>query len=577
MHEDGFDKRVILWATWTVDLTGHTDPLYLDFAHMQSADEPQPFAPGYPDASHGVGISISNDGVNFHPIWVAPEMLENVWMPFSLNLTAAAAEVGITIGDELQIKFTSLMDDRDRLETRHYDAITISTRNATEDWYKFSLADGESAALALEAPNSASLEVYDGQGNRISVSEPSKNAMQEVHGLVDTTTDGTTDTYYVRVSGADTDYSLLVTRGSEFETQGNDRFDTAQDLGNSSIVLGHGGDDLAWTDPGVEPVGADDAAGPIGLTASWPGTEYIHGSSYRLPQPDPAIAVGPNHVVTVYTTSIYGDDDKPIPGGMMAVYDKESGDELYRMTAYELFSPSDDRDLQRLGEARLLFDPHSQRFIATMSQRNYIGHDKTKDLEALSYLHVAVSKTATPTSPEDWHRTTVDVTHVPTDIALGEGAHWSGVASLAVDEDTLWVAGTCVPVWGPASGEYAGLIGIDKAQLLAEGSSADIVYRDYFDGPRLHAVSQTDASDMQYFVQPDAGSGDSLTIHAVRKTAGGYVRTTTMLAVPAYDVAEVVYDEGVEPADRRLLAQHQLGRPARRIALREPHDSRSRD
>jgi pre-peptidase len=539
MREDGFGKRVILWATWTVDLTGHTEPLYLDFIHMQSADEPQPFAPGYPDASHGVGISISNDGVNFHPIWVAPEMLEDVWMPFSLDLTAAAAEVGIAIGDELQIKFTSLMDDRDRLETRHYDAITISTRNVTEDWYRFSLADGESAALALEAPHSASLEVYDDQGNLISASEPAKNAMQEVHGLVDTTTDGTPDTYYVRVSGIDTDYSLLVTRGAEFEAQRNDRFDTAQDLGSSSIVLGHGGDDLAWTDPGVEPVGADDGPGSIGLTASWPGTEYYEGRLYRLPQPDPAIAVGPNQVVTVFTTSVNDRETDLYPCGVMAVYDRASGDELYRMTTYDLFSPFDSNRLERQGEARLLFDPHSQRFIATMSQQNYIGHDQTNDVEALSYLHVAVSTTATPTSPDDWHRTTVDVTHVPTDIALGEDAHWSGVASLAVDENTLWLAGAYVPIWGPASGEYTGLIGIDKAQLLAEGSFADIVYRDYFDGPRLHAVSQMGASDTQYFVQPAAASGDSLTIHAVRKTAGGYERTTTALSVPAYDVAEL--------------------------------------
>ncbi|MBN2021933.1 MAG: hypothetical protein JW809_04000 [Pirellulales bacterium] len=112
-----------------------------------------------------------------------------------------------------------------------------------EDWYRFTLADGQSATLALATltTGSASLELYDEAGVLVAVGEPrgtGGEAVAAIQDFVDLSTDGTSDTYYVRVAGQSAGYQLVVARGTAFELPPASGSPTPQDLGPSGIVLG---------------------------------------------------------------------------------------------------------------------------------------------------------------------------------------------------------------------------------------------------------------------------------------------------------------------------------------------------
>ncbi|MES9904705.1 MAG: pre-peptidase C-terminal domain-containing protein, partial [Sedimenticola sp.] len=90
-----------------------------------------------------------------------------------------------------------------------------------EDWYQFSLTEGESATLALEPVdegyNSLQLELYDATGQLLTqgVNEGSSTD-SVVNGFVA----GTTGEFYVRISGdGDMGYRLLLTRNAAFDLE----------------------------------------------------------------------------------------------------------------------------------------------------------------------------------------------------------------------------------------------------------------------------------------------------------------------------------------------------------------------
>ena len=542
MREVVDDKRVRLEATWTVDLSGQTEPLMLSFWHYQENDRPLPFVHDDVAIAYADGIAISSDGVNWFPAWDIPDLLDSDWTFFSFDLSAAAAESGITLGEGFQIKFLHVAEDTTRRETRAFDNIVISTPNPTEDWYKFSLSDGQSASVALEAEGSGTLALYDSQDNLLAATEKTENVTQRLHRVVDTTTDGGVNTYYVRVSGTDTEYSLIVTRDAEFESQHNNTFENAQNLDNSTIVLGHVGHSYTWTDPGIQSVGADDTVGPISLISSFDGADYRGADTVPLVQADPAIAVGPNHLVTVIGSTVLPSEDIEDvfsqAVGELAVYDKVTGAELYRLSMYDFLAPTGSSS--RIGEPRLVFDPYSNRFIAAMVERVGIYPDGDPNQSyGQGYLHLAVSKSDTPVTPDDWYRLTVNITHDPGDSDLGTDPHYPTNPMLATDKNALWITGSYAPVHNDGSGTYAGIVGIDKAALLA-GELPAIVYEDYFHGAPPVPVSALSESETQYFLQSTGNNGDSLTIYAVRNMGGEYVRSATSLDVPAYEPTDLL-------------------------------------
>jgi hypothetical protein len=103
---------------------------------------------------------------------------------------------------------------------------------ATADYYSFALAAGGTATLALvglsgQAP---ALALEDSTGTTLAIGRTDATNVGQV---INTFVAAKAGTYYVRITGADpagTDYSLVVTRNAEFDTEGNDTTSTAQDL-----------------------------------------------------------------------------------------------------------------------------------------------------------------------------------------------------------------------------------------------------------------------------------------------------------------------------------------------------------
>ncbi|QEG41240.1 CARDB domain-containing protein [Roseimaritima ulvae] len=119
-------------------------------------------------------------------------------------------------------------------------AATLSGDDAeTPDFFSFTLAAGTYNTIALTAASredELQLELYDSAGQLLTIGVPdAKNVDRFIEGFSPTAT----DTFTARVSGAEeTPYSLVVTRGSAFDLEFNDRDDDPQNLGSATQVVG---------------------------------------------------------------------------------------------------------------------------------------------------------------------------------------------------------------------------------------------------------------------------------------------------------------------------------------------------
>ncbi len=111
------------------------------------------------------------------------------------------------------------------------------------DWYSFTLDDGETATLALAAltPGNMTLALYNGSSPPVplALGVAAANLDQVINNFVDATSDGTADTYFTQVSGDDADYSLVITRNADFDTEENDDLASAQQLTGTHAALGY--------------------------------------------------------------------------------------------------------------------------------------------------------------------------------------------------------------------------------------------------------------------------------------------------------------------------------------------------
>ena len=153
--------------------------------------------------------------------------------------------------------------------------------------------DGESASINLAGAN---LELYDDSGAFIQ-SGVAANNVSNIQ-FVDSTTDGGATSYFVRVLGQDTDYSLQVYRNGEFDVEPNDSGATAIDLTDRGGVFGH----IALeVDLEAEP--DNFAAGSVidnsfvGITLSNPdigGSVFAASASFGAPTGSNVFAPGPS-------------------------------------------------------------------------------------------------------------------------------------------------------------------------------------------------------------------------------------------------------------------------------------------
>jgi outer membrane protein assembly factor BamB len=229
-------------AIWTVDLSGLTEA-ELTFYYMDrdGTSEADTLPLDFTYHSIGDGVAISDDGVNWRTVLNAPDKTDGVWNHYTVDLDAAAAAAEMTLGADFRIKFQQYDNYPFPTDGRGYDEILITTPAVAEDWYSFTLDDGQTTTLGMAAasPSNLTMELYDGSLTLLATGTAAANLDQVINNFADATTNGVPDTYYARTtSDSASDYSLVVTRDAAFDIEANDSFATGQNISGVDVALG---------------------------------------------------------------------------------------------------------------------------------------------------------------------------------------------------------------------------------------------------------------------------------------------------------------------------------------------------
>ena len=289
-------------AICTIDLSGLTDA-ELSFQHADWGDEPDALPSTFIGHHEGDGIAISDDGVNWHTVFGTPGQPFGQWVQYTVDLAAEAAAAGMTLGANFQIKFQQYDNYSLDLDGRGWDEITVHASKSVDDWYSFSLHDGQSASIVLDGTglDEFDLTLYDDAGNTLASGVPGENVSRIVDNFVDAGNDGFARTYYARVAGnVPADYCLVVTRDMNFDLEPNNDAAAPQEIAPGIAVLGHvGGEGDALGDYFTIPVVAGDV---LTITTTTPAS----GSGLFVNLLDP--------LVEIYS-----------PGGDLAAQDDNGG------------------------------------------------------------------------------------------------------------------------------------------------------------------------------------------------------------------------------------------------------------
>ncbi|MEM7454200.1 MAG: S8 family serine peptidase [Planctomycetota bacterium] len=226
-------------AIWTVDLTGVANPL-LAFEHMDWSDEEDSLPASFTGSADGDGVSISDDGINWYTILNATSVSD--WTPELFDLNSLATTFGLTLGAGFQIKFQQYDNFELTTDGRGYDEIQILTPDTSADWYKFDVSDGEKFSIAagtVSGGGSVLAELYDAGGTLLATGTPTANIGSQIAQYTDTTVNGVDDTYYVRLTGGNARYNMMVMRNADFDFEPNDSAGSPMDITDVGGVFGH--------------------------------------------------------------------------------------------------------------------------------------------------------------------------------------------------------------------------------------------------------------------------------------------------------------------------------------------------
>jgi len=217
--------------------------------------------------------------------------------------------------------------------------------------------------------------------------------------------------------------------------------------------------------------------------------------------PDPEMGVSPDRILL-------------ITNGQIALFDK-SGNNLFRDEIENSFG-----FWGELGATNFVFDPettwdpHSQRLFAMACERG---------AGSRSYFLLAVSKTSTPNTRDDWWKYRFDVTSIA-DINIDS-------PNMAVDANNVLLT---ADFFSPD--KYL-LFFIDKASILS--GAAAVTRHELIVGasqqsmgiPAMHDAS----APAQYILQStELTTNNTVIFHATRDPFGSYTRQTYTLTVPSY-------------------------------------------
>ncbi|MBA4015842.1 MAG: hypothetical protein C0483_01505 [Pirellula sp.] len=227
-------------AVWTVNLAGRTQAT-LSFWHSEQGDEETAFSGNFTGHYNADGVAISADGVTWIPLWNAATQSTGAWTQYSFDLAAAAAAAGISLTANFKIKFQQYDDNPLPTDGRAWDDISITVPAPTDvDWYKFTLAAGESASLVLKGLPSANVVVrlYDTNGNLIANDVP--NTIDSTREVLNYEAPAAGAYYAAVTTTTESDYQLSVLRNAQFESRSGSTIASAQPLGAASgAVLGY--------------------------------------------------------------------------------------------------------------------------------------------------------------------------------------------------------------------------------------------------------------------------------------------------------------------------------------------------
>lgn len=217
--------------------------------------------------------------------------------------------------------------------------------------------------------------------------------------------------------------------------------------------------------------------------------------------PDPEMAVGPDRIVA-------------ITNGEISLFDK-TGNNLFRDEIENSFGFWGELGANNfVFDPEAVWDPHDQRFFAMACERSDNGR---------SFFLLAVSKTASPNTREDWWKYRIDVTSI-SDNDIDS-------PNMAVDADNVLLT---ADFFGPD--KYL-LYFIDKSSILSGG--APVAEHELIVGASQQSMGIPVMHDAnapgQYILQSTENSNNNTVIfHAVLDPFGAYSRTTYTLTVPAY-------------------------------------------
>ncbi|HVT88475.1 MAG TPA: M36 family metallopeptidase [Tepidisphaeraceae bacterium] len=147
---------------------------------------------------------------------------------------------------------------------------------ATSDYYSMTLLAGQSASIALASlsgSGSPATKLYDASNNLLASGTTTATNVQNAIANFVAPANGV---YYVQVSGANNDYSLVTTRGAAFDFEPNSTRSQSQVIGSSRVAVGG----LETGTSGVEP--DNYTVGTI-LTSVVPGiTLSVQGDSSTI-------------------------------------------------------------------------------------------------------------------------------------------------------------------------------------------------------------------------------------------------------------------------------------------------------
>ncbi len=143
-------------AIWAVDLTGINSPK-LSFFHAEWSDEENPLPVAFSGSVNGDGVSISDDGVNWHRVFNPTSQTTAQWINQTIDLTTAANNAGISLGANFRVKFQQFDNFSLTTDGRGYDEISILEPSSAADWYSFTLDAGRGQPSVPRLPVPATL------------------------------------------------------------------------------------------------------------------------------------------------------------------------------------------------------------------------------------------------------------------------------------------------------------------------------------------------------------------------------------------------------------------------------------